>query len=563
MHHGRIGVLLTLLVCACGPDEYIAADAGPEPCVVDDLFCNGVERMVDGACVKIPADPCDDFVDCTSDACDEATDTCTHDPVGSCATCSGGCEPECTGRECGDDGCGGLCGTCDAGQGCASGPGSCMNATAAGTCGSPRALTVTLGTQTISGSTANSLHQATPTCNNTSTAVEDVYSFTITTPTGIDARSSGYDTVLHLRTDCDDDTESATVACADDSAPPGDYGSRISALLPAGTYYLIVDGFDSSQLGPYDLEVTFVDDCVPQCDGKFCGGSDGCGGDCGTCGTGFTCEADFRCYPDTCVPNCTNSDSTARECGADGCYEGSCGTCTGDALCVDATGQCETFPECDHDNPTCGACDADEFCGTDCACHAFDEALPDLVIARDRLADEILFDTVTVDAASCAAVEECVSGLGDRRVLRFSVEAINQGLATLTVPDPTTRPDLFTFSPCHGHYHFSGFADYQLLDEDGNTVVMGRKQAYCMEDTQQVIEGPNVGCDKAFDCFNQGIQAGWSDLYGNALDCQWLDITDVAPGDYQLRVSINPNKSFEEVTLDNNTATVPVTIEAP
>ncbi|MSP60807.1 MAG: hypothetical protein EXR72_10790 [Myxococcales bacterium] len=61
-------------------------------------------------------------------------------------------------------------------------------------------------------------------------------------------------------------------------------------------------------------------------------------------------------------------------------------------------------------------------------------------------------------------------------------------------------------------------------------------------------------------CDNQGIQAGWSDLYGNALDCQWLDVTGIPSGNYQLRVSLNPSHAFEEASFDNNTATVPVTI---
>ena len=49
----------------------------------------------------------------------------------------------------------------------------------------------------------------------------------------------------------------------------------------------------------------------------------------------------------------------------------------------------------------------------------------------------------------------------------------------------------------------------------------------------------------------------------HALDCQWLDITGVPAGDYQISVTVNPNRAFEEVTLDNNTSTVPVTIPAP
>jgi len=49
---------------------------------------------------------------------------------GSCGTCPGGqsctasgrcegvCEPQCAGRECGADGCGGLCGECAPGETC-------------------------------------------------------------------------------------------------------------------------------------------------------------------------------------------------------------------------------------------------------------------------------------------------------------------------------------------------------------------------------------------------------------------------------------------------------------
>jgi hypothetical protein len=252
-----------------------------------------------------------------------------------------------------------------------------------------------------------------------------------------------------------------------------------------------------------------------------------------------------------------------RTCGDDGCL-GSCGACTGGELCVPLTGTCAAFAVCDHDNPTCpGSCPARSFCGSDCQCHSIDDPLPDLVVNKDRLADEILFDRINVRESSCSFVEQCVGGIGERRVLRLSVEAINQGQATMRVEPPEERPDLFVFSPCHGHYHFNGFASYALLDPAGNVVARGRKQAYCMEDTVRVAQGPSVGCSKIFDCYNQGIQAGWSDLYGNTLDCQWLDITEIPPGPYQLTVTLNPSHEIEEVTFDNNTATVPVVIPPP
>lgn len=532
----------------------------------DGLFCNGVERMIDGKCVKPAAGPCDDKSECTKDVCDETAQTCAHVVMdASCAVCEQeDCTPDCSGRTCGDDGCGGTCGSCTADQGCTP-AGTCASATIGGTCATPRPLSVSFTPQVIGGDTSPSVHKTTPTCNSTSTAVEDVWTFTITQPTGIEAQSFGYDTVLSLRKGagaaaCLNDDPAATIACSDDSAPPGDFGSRISALLDPGTYYLIVDGFDASQFGPYTLRVKFANNCVPSCDGQHCGGDDGCGGTCGSCADGEACGPDQKCRPDPCVPDCKNEDGSARTCGDDGCL-GTCGSCAAGQMCVPLDGTCKAFEVCDHQNPTCeGGCPANSFCGSDCACHSIDDPLPDLVVNKRRLADEILFDKINVRESSCSYVEQCVGGLGERRVLRFSVEAINQGQATLTVPPPEERPDLFGFSACHGHYHFGGFASYELLDLRGNPLLKGRKQAYCMEDTIQVAQGPNVGCSKVYDCYNQGIQAGWSDLYGNTLDCQWLDITDIAPGNYQLKVSLNPSNSFQEVSFDNNTAIVPVTI---
>jgi hypothetical protein len=540
-------------------DDDEPAGEGEPGCVDDGLFCNGIARLLgDGSCRAVPAAPCDDGDPCTDDVCNETVDLCTHVVAqDDCATCaSSGCVPDCTDRACGGNGCGGSCGTCDEGFVCAAVRGQCVAAGGLGTCNTPRVLNLaTSETVTVVGDTTTNSHSVVPTCNSTSDAVEEVYSFTLTERVGIDARVTGFDTVLSLRSTCADDGEGATIACSDDAAPPGDFGSRVSALLEPGTYFLIVDGFDSTAFGPFTLTVRAISNCEPQCAGKFCGGDDGCGGDCGTCADEEVCGADFRCKPALCVPFCDG-----RSCGDDGCGS-TCGDCAAGTLCVTSTSTCEPFAACDHLAPVCTpGCGPAAFCGSDCACHEAAEPLPDLVVAEARLRDEILIDHLNVPESSCAVVEECVGGTGDRRLLRFAVEAVNQGQATLTVPPPPDRPDLFEFSACHAHFHYRGFATYELLDAGGNVVVTGRKLAFCMEDTEQAREGPGVSCEKVFDCNNQGIQAGWSDVYGNSLDCQWLDITGVAAGDYTLRVSVNPDRTFEEVSFDNNTTSVPVTI---
>lgn len=525
----------------------------------DGIFCNGDERWANGKCVAGPL-PCDDGESCTTDTCDETSGTCKHTLGANCAACAAkNCNPKCPrGVQCGDDGCGSVCGYCDPGKSCVDG--KCAVVTQLGSCGNPIPLLAPgealLGQHSTTGDTSDGFNEVVPTCNSTSTAKEKIYSFTISATdgnVGIDARSFGIDTVLHLRKACLDD--STTVGCTDDSAPPGNYGSRVAALLSPGTYYLIVDGFDGSSIGPYTLTTRFSANCVPQCDGRFCGNTDGCGGDCGICPTGQECNGAGRCVKSPCTPDCNG-----RKCGDDGCG-GSCGDCHKGQLCLTETGQCHDFAACDHDRPVCKtACSSQEYCGTDCACHRVREPRPDLVVSKDRLANEILFETREFSPASCAVAEQCVGGTGPRKLLRFSVEAVNQGQATATVPPPAQRPDLFTWSPCHGHFHFNGFASYALTDAAGNVVRVGQKLAYCMEDTVQVDKGPGVQCEKKYDCSVQGIQKGWSDLYGNALDCQWLDVTGVAPGNYFLSVTVNPNRAFEEASFDNNTTTVPVVV---
>jgi hypothetical protein len=192
--------------------------------------------------------------------------------------------------------------------------------------------------------------------------------------------------------------------------------------------------------------------------------------------------------------------------------------------------------------------------------------LPNITINAARLQASVVFRTQQFKSTDCAIVEGCVSGAGKRSLMRFDVQTPNVGDADLYLGNPVGNP-LFVYSPCHGHYHLLGYALYELLNTDGSPVVVnglsvvGHKQAFCLEDYEQV--DPAAGPAK-YTCSNQGISVGWSDVYGAYLDCQWIDVTAVQPGDYLLRVTINggPNGPhvFAESDYSDNVATVPVTI---
>ena len=58
---------------------------------------------------------------------------------------------------------------------------------------------------------------------------------------------------------------------------------------------------------------------------------------------------------------------------------------------------------------------------------------------------------------------------------------------------------------------------------------------------------------------HQGISKNCGDLYGRHLDCQWIDVTDVPPGTYQLRLHVNPDRLTPESDYRNNILSCDIT----
>ena len=180
-----------------------------------------------------------------------------------------------------------------------------------------------------------------------------------------------------------------------------------------------------------------------------------------------------------------------------------------------------------------------------------------LVVAN--MGASVYTDTQTFGDMSCPLSEMCISEAGERRLLHFSTITPNVGDADFVVGSPDLQPENFEFGECHGHWHFSDFAEYRLLDADDNVAATGHKQAFALIDLSPFWEDAGAGQYPLADG-TQGISVGWADIYAAGLDCQWIDITGVASGDYTLEVSINFNKQIEEMSFDNNIALIPVTI---
>jgi hypothetical protein len=225
--------------------------------------------------------------DCGDDGCGGSCGTCAADEecfAGYCFS-SGwgdgggfGCTPDCTGRTCGDDGCGGSCGMCGYGQECDQSTGlcmaSCIRQCAGKNCG-PDACGSTCGACTGG--------------------------LTCTAQGVCSSPAGGGSTIPGCAPDC------STKDCGDDGCGGScgycGIGRRCSALF-------------------------VCENCVPECGERECG-DDGCGAECGVCRSDEECSPFGYCIPQGCQPYCPN-----RQCGDDGCG-GQCGGCEEGYSCDD------------------------------------------------------------------------------------------------------------------------------------------------------------------------------------------------------------------------------------
>lgn len=117
----------------------------------------------------------------------------------------------------------------------------------------------------------------------------------------------------------------------------------------------------------------------------------------------------------------------------------------------------------------------------------------------------------------------------------------------------------------HEHWHVQRVARYELYRTTGTSVVAARssKVGFCFFDTRPfrpTLPGApatrlyaEAGCGgRRALAVRHGLSVGWADRYGSELRYQSIDVTNLPPGEYLLKVTVDPNGYFVEANERNN-----------
>lgn len=272
--------------------------------------------------------------------------------------------------------------------------------------------------------------------------------------------------------------------------------------------------------------------------------------------------------------------------GGSGAAPATCGG-DGEACCAAPEPLCDRELRCDEASQVCepdavrlcagdGDCLSTHTCcktgllGTCLPVERVECAVPDLSVTTSNVDEmrvffeERLFDPARassvqeVDGIECALELGCVRAPGARRLLRFSTVVNNIGEADLILGAPALTPG---FSEgCGAERMIVDFLRFELRDLAGNIATEGTQRVSCSP--------PPPGFSARYDCDFQGLARGFGQPYepyvsverDDGLDCQWVDITGLAGGSYQLRIEVNPRRELPEADYTNNAVEIAVRV---
>jgi hypothetical protein len=378
-------------ICKEATCEGSCGGGSPFGCFCDELCFEYGDCCLDVCDFCFELEQCVDLSNCgngecnteVGENCSNCADDCLCEGEGEICFDGACCVPSCEGLECGSDGCGGSCGECGPGMGCADGV--CIESTGPAEC---------LGPNEPSADSCPDGMTYEGCCDDLGRALWCDQGKLFCIDCGASNPSCGWQGEFY---DCGTDGS-------------GD---------PSGAFPLECDlgGGCDPACGPGEKCVDGACvECVPDCKGKSCG-DDGCGGSCGECGDGQCvdggCHGGAGCEVEE-GPGCNGCDCEACVCEIDAycCDTQYDDICVG--ICINDCGGCPMDPV---ENCGNGSCDAGEDCANcaaDCGCDAGfsceggecveETCTPD---CTDKVCGD---DGCSGSCGECAAGESCTEG---------------------------------------------------------------------------------------------------------------------------------------------------------
>jgi hypothetical protein len=182
------------------------------------------------------------------------------------------------------------------------------------------------------------------------------------------------------------------------------------------------------------------------------------------------------------------------------------------------------------------------------------------------------------------------STVQSRMAVRQAVQSGVDGPIPMTFSAAQHRTTTWSYyepAAAHEHWHLMGFEYFQLRTPTGETVVTDRKNGFCLGDRYTIVDAGSLShlpgdrgtytgelahrldghkCEhhnpEALDVFF-GISVGKGDDYKYRVEYQWLDLTAVASGVYDVVTVANPDRQLLEKDYDNNASSMAVSVQWP
>jgi hypothetical protein len=134
----------------------------------------------------------------------------------------------------------------------------------------------------------------------------------------------------------------------------------------------------------------------------------------------------------------------------------------------------------------------------------------------------------------------------------------------------------YNVNPSHSHWHLLPFERYELRTLNGVQIVRDHKSGFCLTSDHrsplptlgpaapQPIKGSDCARDRPRALrLLEGIAVGWGDIYIPAKEGQAIDISGVAPGDYDLVHRVNVGRLLREADYSNDDSSMRIRLLPP